>query len=424
MRLPSRCPLLAALVAAFVGTLVAHPVAARETPSELAALVAEAAAESRRLRGLGDDKSIRVEALDKGAVERYVAERISEADARAGYVLTAAYLEALGALPPGTDLEAVVLGFARDQVAGYWDFQRQVLVVADWIPAAMQRPTLVHEATHAYQDRAFGLARFMTPRPGVTEPFAAAQALFEGDATLVMFESMAGAPLGGAEVLETVRGMKDKVRMLFRFMPGMADVPDVLRESLLFPYLDGLGFVMTARAAGGWKAVDALYRSPPLSTEQVLHPEKLSAARADPPIEVSFPADPLAAGPGWRVLGTDIAGELTVRLVLQEWLPQDQAERAAAGWGGDRYSVLRGPGGRTIVLWFSTWDSEPDAREAEAAIRQAKRPPQSIGRRGRVVGGLWSDGPLPAALLDTAWKGLKTREIKSFDDWVGPRKGR
>jgi hypothetical protein len=170
--------------------------------------------------------------------------------------------------------------------------------------------------------------------------------------------------------------------------------------------------------------VDALYAAPPLSTEQVLHPERFAATRADPPLDLSFPADARAAGAGWKVLGTDIAGELTVRLVLAEWMPQAEAERAAEGWGGDRYVVLRGPGRRTAVLWFTAWDTEVDAREAEVALRGAKHPPRSIELRGRNVGGLWSDEPVSGAVLETAWRGLKSREIKSFDDWVGGRKGR
>jgi hypothetical protein len=36
---------------------------------------------------------------------------------------------------------------------------------------------------------------------------------------------------------------------------------------------------------------------------------------------------------------------------------------AAAGWDGDRYAVFEGPHDRLGLVWFTTWDSDDDARE-------------------------------------------------------------
>ena len=36
---------------------------------------------------------------------------------------------------------------------------------------------------------------------------------------------------------------------------------------------------------------------------------------------------------------------------------------AAAGWDGDRYAVFEGREGRVGLVWFSTWDTDDEARE-------------------------------------------------------------
>ena len=83
------------------------------------------------------------------------------------------------------------------------------------------------------------------------------------------------------------------------------------------------------RARQPWSAVDALWRDPPASSEQVLHREKYDACEA--PIAVPdtvFPALPGFDGPK----ATDVLGELVVRAWLSTALPPEIAGRAAAGW--------------------------------------------------------------------------------------------
>ena len=48
------------------------------------------------------------------------------------------------------------------------------------------------------------------------------------------------------------------------------------------------------------------------------------------------------------------------------------ADNAAAGWDGDRYRLLEGPQGETLV-WVSRWDTEADARDFANAAQRAFR---------------------------------------------------
>src|SRR6185295_12605226 len=68
-----------------------------------------------------------------------------------------------------------------------------------------------------------------------------------------------------------------------------AGLPDYLRHRLLFPYREGSQFALWALKAKGWQGVNALYANPPLSTAQILHPEKYFA-------QPDAPSDFLPAG--------------------------------------------------------------------------------------------------------------------------------
>jgi len=76
-----------------------------------------------------------------------------------------------------------------------------------------------------------------------------------------------------------------------------------LRDLLLFPYVDGLNFVFQFRKRQPWSALTALYRDPPRSTAQILHPDKRLATREDP-IPITLP-DLGTLAPGVKVVTED-----------------------------------------------------------------------------------------------------------------------
>jgi hypothetical protein len=146
------------------------------------------------------------------------------------------------------------------------------------------------------------------------------------------------------------------------------------------PYLAGLSFVRHLEREGGWAAIREAWRQPPRSTEQVLHPEKY-AGREEPKLVELGPG---AVPPGGRLLAEGVLGEVLVRTLL------DGDEAAAAGWGGDRYAVWD-VGARTLLVWRSLWDSEPDRREFGRAL---------VGRFGRTRA-------RSATLVPATWSGFE-----------------
>ena len=149
----------------------------------------------------------------------------------------------------------------------------------------------------------------------------------------------------------------------------MAQAPLALREAMLFPYRDGFAFVAALRRTKPWSAVDAAFKRPPRSTEQILHVDKYLSD--DKPVPVTAGASPLT---GYTVFDTEVWGELGMRSFLRTYgVSDDISSRAAAGWGGDRAVVLAHEGEtnprKMIGVARFEWDTEIDAREAQARER-------------------------------------------------------
>ncbi len=185
--------------------------------------------------------------------------------------------------------------------------------------------------------------------------------------------------LGGPDQIEArLPGAWDRVREEIRNrqgeMPVFATAPMVIQESLLFPYLSGAEFVRRVKEKRG--SVD-LFRDIPRSTEQILHPQLFLAATPDEPTTVVLPAPRGAT----KVYDNDM-GEFGTRLVVFDYLRDPQtAQRAAAGWDGDRFMVVENGAARGFV-WAIVWDSPIEAAEfSDAMIRAATRRTGSRERR-------------------------------------------
>ena len=165
----------------------------------------------------------------------------------------------------------------------------------------------------------------------------------------------------------------------------MATAPAILRDTLTFPYTTGLGYVSNIQSQGGWPAVNDLFKKMPVSTEQILHPEKSTEA----PVAVTLPADlKTKLGTGWTVPLEDTFGELQLGIWLREaGVPAADATAAAAGWGGDRLAVIEGPDGAWATLMQTVWDTEADAQAFETAATTALEKSPGVAQVLPGVGG-------------------------------------
>jgi hypothetical protein len=250
---------------------------------------------------------------------------------------------------------------------------------------ALVEPVLAHEMVHALQDQYVDLDSLMRANQAANDRATAAQSALEGHATLAMLEWQLARMTGGTiglDALPSFASLPEDALMEAAGleMPALASAPRLIRESLVFPYLGGLEFVRARWKAEGGTRFAPLGDEMPVSTEQVIHPERAFGPERDEPVVLTFAG---AIAPGRREVHSDGLGELETRIWLQEHLDdREKAEAGAAGWDGDRYRLTDGIDGE-VLTWVTAWDSTEEADEFASAARDvaAERRQREPGRR-------------------------------------------
>jgi hypothetical protein len=278
----------------------------------------------------------------------------------------------LGLIAQDADLDALVKELYGAQVLAYYQPLNGhfYLIGDDQSLSGTDKLVVAHEYTHALQDQHFDLNDMVEDYTRADSQLAEL-AVVEGDATLTS-QLWTTDNLGFEDLLQLL------IEGFSQLDDGMLDgIPLVLRRQLEFPYTEGFVFVTALHEDGGFAAVNDALTTPPISTEQILHPEKYRSA--DEPIAV--PASDLLGqlGPDWHVAYEQTLGELGVQILAAggeipegaiPGLPVDWPhQEAAAGWGGDRLVMYESTDGDWQIAWGTAWDSEADAIEFETRIQ-------------------------------------------------------
>lgn len=319
--------------------------------------------ETSALRELPILRPVKSGAQSRPEIERMVIRNLEEQTTPEEMHATEVFLHKMGLVASGFRYRPFVIALLTEQVAGYYDPKTQQFFLADWIELEGQKPVMAHELTHALQDQHFNLRRFEKWPAGDSDAQLAAHALIEGDASLAMTIYMARNPLVGLAFMRSL-GSSNTPSEQFK------QAPRALRETLVFPYEKGIEFATDLYKRGGWKLISEAFNKLPLSTEQILHPEKYFVY--EEPVKVSLPDLGSLLGAGWKRIDYDVNGQWGLYLILDEFLKSPtESKRAAAGWGGDRYAVYEGPQpGDVLVCKMTVWDTEHDAREFFDAYRK------------------------------------------------------
>lgn len=258
-------------------------------------------------------------------------------------------LRALGILSKGESL----VGPPQGETLGSFDSLTDVIQIDSALLPAIQDLTAAHEIVHLLQDREFDLDAVYRAG-GDSDASLAVEALVEGDADFSAYGWSATAQSRG-EQADVKPTRYDSV-----FVPG--DYGAYLDDLLAFPYSAGQGFVAALHEQGGYAAVDAAFRDPPATTEQVLHPEKyLDGEEAE---QVDGPRSP---GDGWfPEFLNQTFGEFDVG---QMFLPlgQEEAAQIGDGWGGGQLDIYRRKNQVAVAVTLA-FDSRADADEACEAV--------------------------------------------------------
>jgi len=294
-------------------------------------------------------------------------------------------MKALGLLPANINLKEILVKVYSEEIAAFYDPKTKTMhLIKEPEADAKKEPTflekllgkkkgfdkdenktvIAHELTHALADQNYDIDAMQKRIKHDDDRELALSSLIEGEATLTMLGSQM-EDWNGSVISTMPASRLDRVfSLMIPLMPlaggrSLREAPPILSETMIFPYLRGMVFCARLTNDGGWKAIDEAYKNPPLSSEQILHPEKYKA-KPDPPTAVDL--GELKPGGDWKELGQNVVGEMQLTVLLK----RHGGRNAAAGWDGDRYAVFENKKGDVGLVWLSTWDTEDDAKEFAA----------------------------------------------------------
>jgi hypothetical protein len=337
------------------------------------------------IRGLQAKREVARQFIDEARLRTLITGQFDE-DTPPEYVAaTERFYKAFELIPADASLRELTLDLLSGGVAGFYRQDQNTLYVVSktGLPGVNERITFAHEYDHALQDQNTSV---FTDQDGIldqTDRILARQAIYEGDASLLMTLWAAGHfDLSDLADLLALSSDPETLALLDR-------MPAILKETLLFPYTTGLAFVQATHVQGGWQAVDGFYDRMPESTEQILHPNAYQGNER--PVTVDLPDDlAVQLGAGWSVPLEDTLGELQLGIWLREaGVAAAAATTASAGWGGDRLAVVEGPNDAWGVVVETTWDTAGDAGEfldaAQSAVDGLSHPARISAPAGKAV---------------------------------------
>ena len=289
-------------------------------------------------------------------------------------------LKKFGLLPRDFDLEKLLVALLREQVAGYYDPKTKTVHLLDWVPMEEQEPVMAHELTHALQDQAVGLDKWMSrgekdlaetrKNPTATdiendEVDNARQAVVEGQAEAVMLQ-YALAPVGRSIVdsPDLVDEMESSMTNGTPDSTVFKDAPIFLKESLTFPYRYGLEFEIKLMQKGGReKAFAGVLANPPHTTRQIMEPETyLSGEKIEPLRVPNFKED----FRNYKKFDIGAMGEFDVAVLIEQYANQELAKWLYPEWRGGYYYAARVKENAAAplgLLYVSRWSSAEKAED-------------------------------------------------------------
>ncbi|MGD0651839.1 MAG: hypothetical protein ABSA97_11990 [Verrucomicrobiia bacterium] len=321
--------------------------------------------QTSELRGLQFKRPVDYKMIDRAELREFLIKKVKEQYTDQEIRDYSRSLATLGLVPEGTDLMGAMISLYDEQVGAFYLPEERALYTfkdQSWT-SGLDKMLLSHELTHALQDQNFDLTKFPLNVKDNDDLALASAALMEGDATVLMTRFY-------ADNADPARMIGDVTALLGQNTAKLQAAPPYLRDMLLFPYVQGQQFAMALSVAGGVDALNDAFRHPPVSTQQILHPEKFLHDRRNPE-SLTLPRLDCK---DWRLIGNNVLGEFGIRSLLEQSLGLFEALQVAQGWNGDRYNVYeRGTNGPTALVWITAWDNEQHAAGFEDAYKGLAR---------------------------------------------------
>jgi len=359
------------LAAAISLAMLVHAAAAGQSDPQAKKLCAEAngiARELTQISGMPLRHAVPCDFISKEKINEFLKKRVKDVASPEEIRAEELTLKKFGLVPQDFDLAKNTVDLLTEQAAAFYDYDRKKLFITESTPSENQEPVLAHELSHALADQSFNLAKFIHQGRSSDDGATARLAVMEGQATWLMSEFLArknGQSLKDSpELVAMMSGMSESGGGQY---PVYDNSPLYLRLTLVFPYTKGMLFQNAVFQRDGQSSFAEVFRKPPVSTQQILHPEKYFTGVK--PTQPDLPSPHLAHGYKGLVGGS--LGELEHGILLEQYLGKSRAAEIAPHWRGSTFELRENKKARRVVLLYAVeWDDEDAARRYFAAYRE------------------------------------------------------
>ena len=338
-------------------TFAQEPAVARlPTAAEINSVMKELAS----ITGFRLRKQLPFEMVTRDQVNQFLKEQIQHSVKPEEIRAEETTLKKFGFVPQDFDLKKTTIDLLTEQAAAYYDFHRKKLFISDWASQNMREAALVHELAHALADQNFPIQKFLGKGSDDSEESLARQTVVEGQASWLMLEvaarrsgrTLANATTAADFIKEESDDTDDSE------YPVFSKAPLYIKRTLMFPYDDGERFQQAVFMKEGQSAFAGLFRKPPVSTAQVMHPDRYFNG-------VTFPAPalpkPIAHS---KAFVTGTMGELDHRVLLRQYLDKNTAVTLSPKLKGAAYRIDEAKADhRMMLLYVSDWIDEDSASQ-------------------------------------------------------------
>ena len=374
--------------------------------------------ELNQITGLKIHHKVPFDLISKDQVNTFLKDRVGEKSSQEDLRIEEIGLKKFGFVPQDFDLKKTEVDLLTEQSAAFYDYHKKKLYISDWAPKDMREEALVHELSHALADQNFHLERFIKKGGDDDDLSMAREAVMEGQATWLMSEAEARANGG------TLKGSPAAVQEMSRAMdsggkdyPVFDSTPMYLRRTLVFPYTQGMLFQNAVVEKMGEAAFAEVFRHAPVSTQQILHPEKYFAHVA--PTRPPLPH--FSGGHGYKQLAWGTIGELDHALLIEQYVDKEHADEIAPRWRGGVYALEENKKDKRVVLEYAVeWENAGWARrffEAyQEVLRKKWRKIEVKSRNDSTFAGLGDDGYFTVRLegaIVSSLEGLRDAAVNS-----------
>jgi hypothetical protein len=317
---------------------------------------------------------VKQEFISQDKLKEYMQKKIETLKSQEDFEKERKLLVKLGIIDGNIDYREMVVDLMTHNVAGFYEPKENKMYIVEETASVfspfLPSEVVVHELVHAMQDQYVFLDNFEEDLATSTiDKSLALKSVIEGEATFVsysIFSDFIKKAGSNSAYKERIEAFDLERFILESQLLAAKSLSQEFKQKgamhyLLFPYINGGTFVKYAFDNGGWQKVDTIYKNPPLSTEQIIHPEKYFLVE-DKPLPLAPKNLDFLKNQGFGEISSGVLGEFTLYTLALSFLDELYAKMISSGWGNDNYYLYEKEGKMVLVI-DSRWDSPQEAEE-------------------------------------------------------------